>query len=90
MFIDETSVKTNMTPLRGRSLRGKRLVADAPFGKWNRFHITMVGDRLTVVLNGQRVLEEAHLPGVNEAGPIALQHHGSPLQFANIFVREIE
>ena len=35
MFIDETSVKTNMTPLRGRSLRGKRLVADAPFGKWN-------------------------------------------------------
>lgn len=35
MFIDETSVKTNMTPLRGRSHRGRRLVADAPFGKWN-------------------------------------------------------
>lgn len=35
MFIDETSVKTNMTPLRGRSLKGERLVADAPFGKWN-------------------------------------------------------
>jgi hypothetical protein len=35
VFIDETSVKTNMTPLRGRSLKGKRLVADAPFGKWN-------------------------------------------------------
>lgn len=35
VFIDETSVKTNMTPLRGRSARGKRLVADAPFGKWN-------------------------------------------------------
>ena len=35
LFIDETSVKTNMTPFRGRSLRGQRLIADAPFGKWN-------------------------------------------------------
>lgn len=35
VFIDETSVKTNMTPLRGRSPRGKRLRADAPFGKWH-------------------------------------------------------
>lgn len=35
LFIDETSVKTNMTPLRGRCTKGKRLVADAPFGKWN-------------------------------------------------------
>ncbi len=34
VFVDETSVKTNMTPLRGRSRRGKRLQADAPFGKW--------------------------------------------------------
>jgi transposase len=35
VFIDETSVKTNMTPLRGRSPRGERLRADAPFGKWH-------------------------------------------------------
>ncbi len=35
VFIDETSVKTNMTPLRGRSRKGQRLVAEAPFGKWN-------------------------------------------------------
>jgi transposase len=34
VFIDETSIKTNMTPLRGRSLKGERLMADAPFGKW--------------------------------------------------------
>ncbi len=34
VFIDETSVKTNMTPLRGRSLKGERLMAEAPFGKW--------------------------------------------------------
>jgi len=35
LFIDETSVKTNMTPLRGRSQKGQRLIAEAPFGKWN-------------------------------------------------------
>ena len=34
VFIDETSVKTNLTRQRGRSLRGERLVMDAPFGAW--------------------------------------------------------
>ncbi len=34
VFVDETSVKTNMTSLRGRSLKGARMMADAPFGKW--------------------------------------------------------
>ena len=34
VFIDETSVKTNMTPLRGRSPCGECLRAEAPFGKW--------------------------------------------------------
>ena len=34
VFVDETSVKTNMTPLRGRSPRGARLMAEAPFGRW--------------------------------------------------------
>lgn len=34
VFIDETSVKTNMCRLRGRSLCGKRLKATATFGKW--------------------------------------------------------
>ena len=34
IFIDETAVTTKMTRLRGRSLRGVRLEADAPFGHW--------------------------------------------------------
>jgi transposase len=34
VFIDETSVKTNMTRLRGRSPRGRRLVAAVPHGHW--------------------------------------------------------
>lgn len=66
-----------------------REVADRPIGEWNRFHITMIGDRLTVVLNGKTVLEGARLPGVAARGKIALQHHGTPLEFANLFVREL-
>jgi transposase len=34
VFIDETWAKTNMTPIRGWSPRGSKLVAHAPFGKW--------------------------------------------------------
>jgi transposase len=34
VFIDETWAKTNMGPLRGWDLRGKRLKAKAPYGHW--------------------------------------------------------
>ena len=34
VFIDETWAKTNMTRARGRTLRGKRLVASVPHGHW--------------------------------------------------------
>jgi hypothetical protein len=64
--------------------------ADAPPGQWNRFRIRMVEDRLTVNLNGRTVIEDAQLPGVPRRGPIGLQHHGAPIEFANIFVRELK
>ena len=64
--------------------------ADAPIGKWNRFVITMRGERLSVLLNGHSVLENALLPGVPEKGPIALQKHGGALEFANIYVKELK
>jgi hypothetical protein len=75
--------------------------ADNPVGEWNTFVITMKGDRLTVVLNGQTVIENAQLPDVPERGPIALQHHGgvnedgsykpasSLIQFRNIRIKEL-
>ena len=53
----------------------KRL-ADHDIGEWNTFEITMKGTRLTVVLNGERVIDAAELPGVPARGRIALQHHG--------------
>ena len=64
--------------------------ADRPVGQWNRFHIVMRGDRLSVTLNGVLVIDEAPLPGVPPRGPIGLQHHGDPIQFANLFVRALE
>ncbi|HNY78174.1 MAG: DUF1080 domain-containing protein [Sedimentisphaerales bacterium] len=76
-----------------------KLRADRPIGQWNTFHIVMKGDRLTVRLNGQRVLDNAQLPGIPARGPIALQHHGarrdgewgaSFLQFRRIFIKELD
>ena len=64
--------------------------ADRPIGQWNRFLITMKGDQLTVELNGKKVLNRARLPGVAPSGPIALQHHGDAIQFANIYIRELK
>ena len=34
VFIDETWAKTNMTRRHGRALRGRRLVAKVPHGRW--------------------------------------------------------
>lgn len=63
--------------------------ADRPVGEWNHMEITMKGDRLTVVLNGKKVIENAQLPGVAATGPVGLQHHGSSLDFANIWIKEL-
>ena len=46
IFIDETAVTTKMTRLRGRSLRGARLKADAPFGHWRTQTFFIAGLRV--------------------------------------------
>lgn len=76
-------------PLPVRAGVTPREHADKPLGEWNRFVITMKGERVTVVLNGKTVLHEALLPGVKETGKLAFQHHGSALEFANIFIKEL-
>ncbi|GMV24931.1 MAG: hypothetical protein AMXMBFR58_09620 [Phycisphaerae bacterium] len=71
-------------------------VADRPVGEWNRFHIIVRGDHVTVFLNdtlvvNDTVLENYWEPGraLYAAGPIELQNHGNQLRFKNIFVREL-
>jgi hypothetical protein len=66
------------------------LNADSPLGKWNRFEITVVDDWVTVVLNGKTVIRQAQLPGMPKRGPIMLQNHGDPIQFANIYIKELK
>ncbi len=66
------------------------LNADNPVGQWNRFEITLIDETITVILNGKTVIDKAHLPGIPKKGPIALQHHGDPIQFANIYIKELE
>jgi transposase len=34
VFVDETGAKTNMTRLRGRALRGERILTAVPWGHW--------------------------------------------------------
>jgi hypothetical protein len=70
--------------------------ADKPVGEWNTFHITMVGDEVTVKLNGEVVVEKGKLPNywdkgkpLPATGPIELQFHGDPLWFKNIYIKEL-
>lgn len=62
--------------------------ADRPVGEWNQMTITMKGERLTVVLNGEEVISAARLPGVPDRGPIGLQHEFNRVQFKNVYLRE--
>ena len=81
--------KDEKIPAELRRAMLPKVRADAPFGKWNRFFITLKGDRVTVVLNGQTVIDHAQLPGIPSEGPIALQYHGDEVEFANVFIREL-
>ena len=64
---------------------------DKKVGEWNSMYIKMVGTKVTVVLNGAIVVDNAvFLQGkIPAEGPIELQVHGTPLWFRNVFVREI-
>jgi len=78
-----------------------RTQADKPVGEWNRYEITMKGDRVTVVLNDKLVIDNAQLPGIQAQGPVGFQHHGyknkgkwasppSLVQFRNVFVKRLD
>lgn len=70
--------------------------ADNPVGQWNTFRIKMIAQRVTVWLNGKLVVENVVMENYWErdkpiypTGAIELRHHGSPLWFKNIYIREI-
>ena len=70
--------------------------ADRPAGQWNRFRIRMVGEKVSVWLNGQLVVDKVVLENywdrksnIFSTGQIELQNHGNTLWFRNVFIREI-
>ncbi len=72
------------------------LTADNPIGTWNTFRIRMIDDRVTVCLNGLLVVDNVVLENywdrsipIFPSEQIELQCHGDPIDFANIFIREI-
>lgn len=70
-------------------------VADNKLGEWNSFYIKMVGDRVTVILNGEKVVDDVILENywdrkqpIFPVEQIELQAHGSKVYYRNIYVKE--
>jgi hypothetical protein len=71
--------------------------ADKPVGEWNRFRIVMRGEKVSIWLNGELVVDNVTMENywdrskpIPAKGPIELQHHGNPLEFRNIFIKELK
>jgi HEAT repeat protein len=71
-------------------------LADNDIMDWNTFRITMIGDRVSVFLNGILVVDNVVLENywdrsipIFPVGPIELQAHGSDIAFRDIYVREL-
>jgi len=72
-----------------------KLDATKPAGEWQTFDITLVGRRLTVVLNGKTIIDGASVDGITggainpfegEPGPLMLQGDHGKVRFRNIVV----
>lgn len=71
-------------------------IADNPIGTWNTFRIKMIGEKVSVHLNGELVVDNVVLENYWDRSipifpkeQIELQCHGNPIEFANIFIREL-
>jgi hypothetical protein len=64
-------------------------------GEWQTFDITLVGRRVTVVLNGKTIICDREIPGITggainsregDPGPLLLQGDHGPVEYRNITV----
>ena len=76
--------------------RDPLVLADKPFGEWNKFQIIQVGARTTVLMNDKLVVDHAIMENYWDRksplfarGHIQLQTHGGEIRWRNLFVREI-
>ena len=72
--------------------------ADKPIGEWNTFRIRMIGEKVSIWLNDELVVDDTVLENYWErpkdkpiypTGQIELQNHGNTLYFKNVYLREI-
>ena len=88
VFIDETWAKTNMTRSHGRCLKGRRLVAKVPHGRWRTltFLAGLRHDRITAPcvidgpINGRSFLayvEQFLVPTLSRGDVVIIDHLGS-------------
>ena len=71
-------------------------VADNKLGEWNSFHIIMRGEKVTVILNGVKVVDNVTLENywdrnqkIFPVEQIELQAHGSRTYFRDIYIKEL-
>ncbi len=71
-------------------------IADRQVGDWNRFHVIMRGEKVSVWLNGELVVDNVTLENYwdrNQAifpvEQLELQCHGDPTEWRNIFIKEL-
>jgi hypothetical protein len=71
-------------------------IADRPIGEWNRFRIRMAGEKVSVWLNDQLVVDDVTMENywdrkqpIFPTGQIELQNHGNTLWFKNIYIRPL-
>ncbi|MBO7683544.1 MAG: DUF1080 domain-containing protein [Kiritimatiellae bacterium] len=71
-------------------------IADRQVGDWNRFHVVMKGEKVTVWLNGELVVDNVTLENywdrkrpIFPREQIELQCHGDPTEWRNIFIKEL-
>lgn len=69
--------------------------AAKPSGEWQSYDITLVGRKVSVTLNGQKVIVEQNIPGVTggamdsdegESGPIMFQGDHGAVEYRNIVI----
>ena len=71
-------------------------VADNPLGEWNNFKIRMVGEKVSVWLNGELVVDNVTLENYWDRNQsifpkeqIELQAHGSRVWYRDIYIKEL-
>lgn len=72
------------------------VVADNPVNEWNTFRITMIGEKVSVYLNGQLVVDQVvfenfwnrEIP-IFTSEAIELHAHGDNVTFRNVYIKEL-